>query len=116
MTHYLSRDAIVGTVKAIAKLAATGSTLIMEFIRPPSSLPPEEGALVSGLAASSAGVGEPWLSLFEPAEMEALLRTAGYDDVVHYGPDDLTERYLRGRTDGMRMPGYFNMMKATVRR
>jgi hypothetical protein len=52
------------------------------------------------------------LSLSEAAEMEALLRQVGFASVVHFGPEEATERHLRGRIDGSGVPGYFRMAKA----
>ena len=87
---------------------------MLEFIAPASTLSPEEGALVTTLTANSAKLGEPWLSFFERPEMEGILRQAGFSSVVHFGPEEAFDRYLRGRTDGSRLPGYFRMVKAAT--
>lgn len=112
VTQYLTRDAIERTLGEVAAVAAPGSELVLEFIAPASVLSPEEGALVNALAAGTARVGEPWLSFFEANEMDAILRQAGFSSVVHFGPKEAQERYLRGRTDGSRLPAYFRMAKA----
>jgi methyltransferase (TIGR00027 family) len=114
VTQYLTREAVERTLRDVAAAAAPGSELVVEFIAPASSLGAEEGALVDALAAGTARVGEPWLSFFEPADMEAVLRRAGFSSVVHFGPREATERYLRGRTDDLRLPAYFRMAKATT--
>ena len=72
----------------------------------------DEAALVQGLAARASTSREPWLSFYEPAEMERVLVDAGFRDIVHLGTEDATERYLRGRADGLRLPAYFQMIKA----
>ena len=58
--------------------------------------------------------GEPWLSFFEPDELGAQLGRMGFAEVLHFGPEQATERYLLGRTDGLRLPAYFQMINARV--
>jgi hypothetical protein len=72
----------------------------------------EEAALVQGLAARASTSQEPWLSFYQPADMARVLVDAGFRDIVHFGAQDATERYLRGRADGLRLPAYFQMIKA----
>jgi hypothetical protein len=69
---------------------------------------------VTALAAGAAAVGEPWLSFFEPEELEAHLKQMGFVKVVHFGPRQATERYLLSRTDGLRIPAYFHMINVSV--
>jgi O-methyltransferase involved in polyketide biosynthesis len=118
LKHYRAaadtREAVERTLSEVAAVAAPGSELVLEFIAPASALIPEDGALVNALAAGTARVGEPWLSYFDQAEMEAILRRAGFSSVAHFGPEEAHERYLRGRTDGSRLPGYFRMAKGTT--
>ena len=73
-----------------------------------------ESSLVITLADSAAAAGEPWLSYFKPDEMEAHLRQVGFGEIYHFGPEQAHERYLAGRTDGLRVPAYFHMINAVV--
>jgi hypothetical protein len=38
----------------------------------------------------------------------------GFEQIVHFGSEEATERYLIDRSDGLRLPGYFRMIKACV--
>ena len=60
-----------------------GSKLVIEFIAPPTSLAPEEATLVNTIAAGAGRVGEPWLSYFDGADMEIILRRQGFSAVEH---------------------------------
>jgi hypothetical protein len=86
----------------------------MQFIVPETSLSDAEGALVAELARGAAEVGEPWLSYFEPEDLEAHLRHIGFGHIRHFGVKDATERYLLSRSDGLTLPGYFRMVKARI--
>jgi methyltransferase (TIGR00027 family) len=114
VTQYLTAAAVSRTLCEIAALFARGSTLVVEFIAPASTLDGQEADLVRALAAGATRVGEPWLSYFTADDMEQLLRVAGFSSIVRFGPEQAFDRYLRGRTDGSRLPGYFRMIKATT--
>jgi methyltransferase (TIGR00027 family) len=114
VTQYLSAGVVLGTLREVAELATPGSEIVFQFVVPAASLPGNEGALVETLAARAAAVGEPWLSFFEPEELEAHLRQMGFAKVFHFSPQQATERYLLGRTDDLRVPAYFHMIRAGV--
>ena len=81
---------------------------------PAATLAGDERSLVTDLAARAAAAGEPWLSFFEPEELEAHLRQMGFAEVVHFGPQQAYERYLLGRSDGLGVPSYFCMINARI--
>jgi methyltransferase (TIGR00027 family) len=114
VTQYLTPDAALRTLRDVAATTAPGSELVFQFVVPPTTLARDEAALVTAFAKRNGAAGEPWLSYFEPAEMERHLLRAGFDGVVHFGREEATERYLRGRGDGLCMPAYFHMIKASI--
>ena len=114
VTQYLSSDAVLETLGEIARVAASGSQIAFQFVVPPATLAGEEQALVLSLASHAAQVGEPWLSFFVPAEMESKLKQLGFSNIIQFGAEQATERYLSGRKDGLRIPAYFHMISACV--
>ena len=114
VTQYLTTDATLRTLRDVAATTAPGSELVFQFVVPPATLARDEAALVTAFAERNGAAGEPWLGYFEPAEMERHLLAAGFSRIVHFGPKEATERYLRGRGDGLCMPAYFSMIKASI--
>jgi methyltransferase (TIGR00027 family) len=114
VTQYLDRDSVLNTLREIASVTASGSELVVQYIVPPATLSQEEGELVAALADRSASMGEPWLSFFEPKDLEIHLKRIGFGEIEHFGVEQATERYLVGRKDGLTLPGYFRMIKARV--
>jgi methyltransferase (TIGR00027 family) len=112
VAQYLTKDALARTLRDVAATTAPGSEMVMQYVVPLSTFAGDEAALVKGLAARASTSQEPWLSFYEPAEMERVLVHAGFGDIVHFGKEEATERYLRSRTDGLRLPAYFQMIKA----
>jgi methyltransferase (TIGR00027 family) len=114
VTQYLFPATVLDTLREIAELAAAGSEIAFQFVVPPATLAGDERALVTELAARAAAIGEPWLSFFEPEELEAHLKRIGFGKVLHFGPQQATERYLLGRSDGLSLPAYFRMITAGI--
>jgi methyltransferase (TIGR00027 family) len=114
VTQYLTREAVLHTLREITGMAAHGSELVMQFIVPPTKLSETEGNLVTALARRAAEVGEPFLSYFEPDDLEAHLRQVGFTTITQFGADEATERYLSGRAYGLSLPSYFRIIKARI--
>jgi methyltransferase (TIGR00027 family) len=103
VSMYLTRDAIVATLRRVAALAP-GSTLAMSFMLPIELLDPEVRPGVERAAEGARASGTPFISFFTPTEMLALARDAGFKQVQHVSAAMLAERYFAGRTDGLRPP------------
>jgi len=103
VSMYLTRDAIVATLRQVAALAP-GSTLAMSFMLPIELADPEVRPGLVRAAEGARASGTPFLSFFTPAEMLALGREAGFRDVQHVSAAALARRYFAGRTDGLRPP------------
>jgi methyltransferase (TIGR00027 family) len=103
VSMYLTKDAIMATLRQIAALAP-GSMLAMTFLLPLELADPE---VRPGLQLAEKGArasGTPFISFFTPTEMLALAREAGFREVQHVSAATLAERYFAGRTDGFRPP------------
>jgi len=103
VSMYLTRDAIVATLRQVAALAP-GSTFAMTFLLPLELADPE---IRPGLQMSAKGAqasGTPFISFFTPAEMLTLARESGFREVQHVPAATLAQRYFAGRTDGLRPP------------
>lgn len=103
VSMYLTREAILETLRRIATLAK-GSTFVMSFMLPIELVDPAIRPGVERAAAGARASGTPWLSFFTPAEMLALAREAGFEEPRHVSAAALAERYFAGRTDGLRPP------------
>ena len=103
VSMYLTRDAIMATLRQVAALAP-GSTLAMTFMLPLEMADPEVRPGILRAAEGARASGTPFISFFTPAQMLALGREAGFRAVEHVSAADLARRYFAGRTDGLRPP------------
>ena len=103
VSMYLTRDAIIATLRQVATLAP-GSSFVMSFMLPIEHADPEVRPGIERAAEGARASGTPFISFFTPAEMLALAREAGIRDVQHVSAATLAGRYFANRTDGLRPP------------
>jgi methyltransferase (TIGR00027 family) len=96
---YLSRDAIGVTLDFIA--GVPGSAVVFDYAEPFANYPATRRENVMALAAGAAARGEPWLSLFDPAEVSDMLRGKGFGLVEDLGLAELAERFYGTMKQGI---------------
>ena len=87
---YLTREAISSTLMFISKVPQ--SAVVFDYAEPFRNYPAERRASVVAVAERAAAQGEPWLSLFDPAELYELLRGEGFKTVEDLGLSEIAER------------------------
>ena len=103
VSMYLTRQAIMAMLREVAALAP-GSTFAMSFLLP---LEMAEPAVRPGMEMAAKGArasGMPFISFFRPEEIMAMAGEAGFREARHVSAAELTERYFKGRPDGLRPP------------
>jgi methyltransferase (TIGR00027 family) len=102
VTMYLDEASVIETLRFIAG-CAKGTSVLFEFALPLSSLPPMMRIAMEQLAVRLKEGGEPWKSFFDPAELAQRLASLGFSHSRAWTPDELNERYLAGRADGLHL-------------
>ena len=99
VTHYLTREANLGTLGAIARGGGPGSELVFTYLDQHwlESSDPD----VARARETLASLGEPWVSGFEPPKLRDELRGVGLELVEDLSSEDLHERYCADRDDGL---------------
>ena len=101
---YLTREAAVGTLRALGTLPA-GSGVAFDYAVARESLSPKQKAMFDWLAERVARAGEPFRLGFDPVELRELLRECGFARVEDLDGDAISARYFAGRTDGLTVRG-----------
>jgi methyltransferase (TIGR00027 family) len=96
---YLTREAISATLDTIASVPA--SAVVLDYTEPFENYSPERRASLTAVAESAAARGEPWLSLFNPPELAAILRGKGFADIEDVGFAELVGRYSSQLAEGL---------------
>jgi methyltransferase (TIGR00027 family) len=111
VTMYLTADALLRTLGTVAGFAA-GSCLCFDYRVPETMLNPIERVISEVLGQQIAALGEPWLSTFDPTQLQSQLLELGFSSAESATPDDLNVRYFARRKDGLRTGGGVRIMCA----
>jgi len=98
VTMYLTLAAIEATLEMVAA-CPPGSRIVLTYNLPPSALDEQAFAMNTTMSRVVGEMGEPWISLFTPAEAEALLRRCGFEEVDHFGPAEAIRTYFPDWSD-----------------
>jgi len=112
VTTYLTLAAIRATLATVAACPA-GTRIVLTYNQPRAALQRLGLGVETAVAGMVTELGEPFISLFEPAEIEQLLRQLGFDGIEHFGPDEAIRTYFAGRND-VRFGGAQRLVVATV--
>ncbi len=96
VTMYLQEEAIDAVFRSVAEFPA-GSEIVLTFTQ-------SGGYLASTLANRVARAGEPLVTFFAPAALEAKLRAAGFSQVGFLSPTEAEARYFRQRPADLPVP------------
>ena len=96
---YLTREAVSLTLNFIA--GAPESEVVFDYAEPFENYPDDRRADVMAIAARAASRGEPWLSLFDPAELSKMLRNKGFGIVEDLGMAGIAERFYGALKQGI---------------
>jgi methyltransferase (TIGR00027 family) len=101
---YLTRQAFSTTLDFIAGLPE--SEVVFDYAEPFENYPAERREHVMAIADGAAARGEPWLGLYQPADISEMLRSKGFRMVEDLGLAELTERFYGALKQGIRIgPG-----------
>jgi methyltransferase (TIGR00027 family) len=98
LTQYLPQPAVEAMLELVASFAP-GSRLVITYVVPESELSELAAAGLRWTMSQAEERGEPFVSLFRPAEFEELANRSGFSRVEQAGSPELIERYLAGRPD-----------------
>lgn len=113
VTVYLKQEDVMATLRLIAA-GAPGSGVVFDYGVTPGLLEPVQRAARQFIADQTAARGEPWQSHFDPDALSASLQGLGFGVVDNYTPAQIAQRYLAGRSDGLRVGGVTRLIAAVV--
>ena len=100
VTIYLTEEAVYDTLAWIGG-STRGSSVVFDFRQPLKQLNPIERSITETLIKRMAEEGEPWIAAFDPEALCAKLLEFGFARAEALLPDELNQRYMAGRKDGL---------------
>jgi methyltransferase (TIGR00027 family) len=101
VTMYLSREANLATLRAIATCAPAGSELVFTYMDERVLASPRQSPAFRKLRETVASVGEPFQSGFDPATLAAELQGLGLALIEDLDGERLTLRYASAVASGL---------------
>ncbi|MQY22023.1 class I SAM-dependent methyltransferase [Nocardia macrotermitis] len=101
VSMYLTDAANTATLQRISTLAP-GSTLVMTYMLPIDRVDADERILREFAERGARSSGTPFISFYDPEQIRALALESGFTAARTISAGDLTGRYFRDRSDGMR--------------
>jgi methyltransferase (TIGR00027 family) len=112
-TMYLEESAIEQTL-AVTGGFAPGSEIIVDYMLPARLRDAAGDNYAEQVGQALAERGEPWLSLFAPDDMAALLRRHGFGPVRDVRQHDMIPAAAWDRTDSLRPVGLSRIADAQI--
>ena len=97
---YLTKGAVVDTLKQIATLAK-GSTLAITFYLPIELLDDEDKPMQEMAEKGARASGTPFISFFAPDKILSIAKNAGFKDSKTISTKDMEQLYFKDRTDSL---------------
>ncbi len=113
VTMYLSIEAIHATLAPVAALPK-GSSITFDYKIVSSHLNPIDRVITEVLGQQIAAEGEPWVSSFVPEALKRDLLERGFSAVDDPTPEEIHDRYLARRKDGLRGGTSIRLVRARV--
>ena len=88
--------------------------MVLTYNQPQTALTGLGAQTQSALSRIITDMGEPFVSLFRPNEIEALMLEVGFSDIEHFGPSEALAAYFPGRSD-VKMAGAQRLITGTIR-
>lgn len=107
--YYLTREAIRSTLNSLGAVCAPGSKVVFDYIAAKRRMTPPDIRLLEEADRVGTRRGEPLRTLLEADEVGEMLHSAGFRVSENLSAPEVRSRYLRGRSDGLDVPGFMRL-------
>jgi len=113
VVRYLSSEAFISVLTSIVSSMRPGSEVVFDSSSAPSLLQ-RLREMPHRPIGNWTFKKNAWLTYHDPASLKSDLKRIGFADVQLFGATELNDQYCNGRTDGLRFPINFYLVKARV--
>jgi len=114
VVRYLSPEAFISVLTSIVSSMRPGSEVVFDSSSAPSLLQRLREMPHRPIGNWTFKKNAFRLTYYDPASLKSDLKRIGFADVQLFGPTELNDRYCNDRTDGLRVPINFYLVKARV--
>jgi len=96
----LTRDEVFTTLRSITKIAPAGSAIAFDYYDTDAFVPKKMSPQMQQNLEFLQKISEPMITGFNPSTLGEELASFGFNLRENLSPEDIEERYFKGRTDG----------------
>ncbi len=100
-THYLTPQATLSTLGSIARCAAPGSEVVLDYSVPRGLIDPDKLRDLLWVEILARRMGEPLIGNLDPVLLHAGVAELGYEIVEDLAAPEQARRFFSSRTDGL---------------
>ena len=100
VTYFLTRDEVFTTLRSITELAPADSIIVFDYFDNNAFIPEKSSPQMQKSLEYLRKIGEPMITGFDPSTLGEELASLGFSLQENLSPEDIEERYFKGRTDG----------------
>jgi methyltransferase (TIGR00027 family) len=102
VTYYLSREVVLDTLREVARVAPSGSSIVFDYLDEEAFVPGKCAPRVQRMLNHVESLGEPMQCGFDPLTLAGDLKKLGLELMENLCPWDIQGRWFMGRTDHYR--------------
>ena len=114
-TPYLTRDAVLSSLRSIARYATPGSELVFDYRVSEELLSASASKTREKVRKFTARRGEPLKSTFDPCTLREEVSRLGFEVAEHLSPEEQWTRYFAKRNDGLRPVASSSFLRLRIR-
>jgi methyltransferase (TIGR00027 family) len=114
-TLYLTREAVLGTLRSIASCAAPGSEVVFDYAMSEELLSASARRTRKRIRKFTARRGEPLKATFDPRTLQEEASRLGFEVAEHLSPEEQWKKYFAKRNDGLRPMASSSFLRLRVR-
>ena len=99
VSYYLSPESVWAMLDYVANRTAKGSAIAFDYVCHESEIAESDRQLMQNLAKFVAKRGEPWLTHLKPSTLPSELLAAGFTEIDHVPPADISSKLVKGHKD-----------------
>lgn len=111
---YLDRNVVFDMLRTFTDISAPGSIVVFDYFDLDAFNPEKAGQRVRKMQEIVGTAGEPMLTGFDPAALKEELASVGLKLLEDLGPEEIEERYFKGRSDDYHAYEHVHFVRAEV--
>ena len=115
VTYFLTRDEVFTTLRSITEIAPVDSIIVFDYFDNNAFIPEKSSPQMQKSLEYLRKIGEPMITGFDPSTLGEELASLGFSLQENLSPEDIEERYFKGRTDGYHVYEYGHFACAVVK-